>query len=58
MSATPDNVEELLSEIRNTILENRKFLQNLEEENDNDELEPENIAVPKEDDEADEFEEL
>lgn len=58
MSATPDNVEELLSEIRNTILENKKFLQNLEEENDNDELEPENIAIPKENDEADEFEEL
>jgi hypothetical protein len=34
MSVTPDNVDELLNEIRNTILENRKFLRNLEDEND------------------------
>ena len=56
MSATPDNVEELLNATQNTILENKKFLQNLEEENDNDEIEPEIVETPKEDDE--EFEEL
>jgi len=58
MSATPDNVEELLSQIRNTINENRRFLQNLEDENDNEQLEPENLAEPLDADEEDGFEEL
>lgn len=57
MAAATDNVEELLNAIQNTILENKKFLQNLEEENDNDELEPEIVETPQED-EDDEFEEL
>jgi len=57
MSAVPDNVEELLNAIQNTILENKKFLQNLEEENDNDEFETETIEAPKAD-EDDDFEEL
>lgn len=57
MSAARDNVEELLSAIQNTILENKKFLQNLEEENENDEFEPDPVDAPKED-EDDEFEEL
>jgi len=52
MSAAPDNVEELL----NAIQGNKKFLQNLEEENDNDELETETAEAPKNEDE--EFEEL
>jgi|GEM_PF-6059596 len=56
MSAAPDNVEELLNAIQNTILGNKKFLQNLEEENDNDELETETAEAPKNEDE--EFEEL
>lgn len=57
MAAATDNVEELLSTIQNTILENKKFLQNLEEENDNDEFEPDVVDAPKEE-EDDEFEEL
>ncbi len=57
MAAAIDNVEELLNAIQKTILENKKFLQNMEEENDNDEIEPEIVETPKED-EDDEFEEL
>jgi hypothetical protein len=56
MAAATDNVEELLHAIQNTILENKKFLQNLEEENDDDELETGIVEAPKEEDE--DFEEL
>jgi len=56
MSAATDNVEELLNAIQNTILENKKFLQNLEEENDDDEFESEIVEAPKNED--DDFEEL
>lgn len=58
MSVIPDNVEELLSQIRNTINENKKFLQNLEDENGNEQLEPDDAAVPSDTEEEDEFEEL
>jgi hypothetical protein len=58
MSIAPDNVEELLNQIRNTIIENKKFLQDLEEENNTQEDEQVNVFVSKDQENKDDFEEL
>jgi hypothetical protein len=57
MSVIPDNVDDLLNEIRNTIQENRKFLRNLEDEND-DPDDPDTVADSQLPNDEDDFEEL